>query len=98
MPLTDLVRGLTNVPADVQEAAGGLRFRNTVFIYLNVDSDSLFDDQWLYIHDPDLEMGRVTNFRNWVPHINGDMNTTILAVERWCKRLRPRLGCTPTTI
>jgi protoporphyrinogen oxidase len=84
MPLTNLVRGLTDVPVDVQAAANRLQFRNTVFVYLHVDSDSLFADQWLYIHDPDLKMGRVANFRNWVPPLHGEARTTILAVEYWC--------------
>ncbi len=84
MPLTTLVNGLNGVPADVQAAAGALQFRNTIFVYLQIDSDSLFADQWLYIHAPDLEMGRVTNFRNWVPQLYGRERTTVLAVEHWC--------------
>ena len=84
MPLTNLVRGLIDVPVDVQAAADGLQFRNTILVYLHVDSDSLFADQWLYIHAPDLKMGRVTNFRNWVPQLHGKARTTILAVEFWC--------------
>ena len=89
MPLTDLVRGLADVPVDVQAAADGLRFRNTLLVYLHVDSDSLFADQWLYIHAPDLKMGRVTNFRNWVPQLHGEARTTILAVEHWCNDSDP---------
>ena len=89
MPLTNLVRGLADVPADVRAAADGLQFRNTIFVYLHVDSDSLFADQWLYIHAPDLKMGRVTNFRNWVPQLHGEARTTILAVEHWCNDSDP---------
>ncbi len=89
MPLTDLVSGLTDIPEDVRDAADGLRFRNTIFVYLHVDSDSLFADQWLYIHDPDLKMGRVTNFRNWVPQLYGETRTTILAIEHWCNDSDP---------
>lgn len=84
MPLTMLMAGLTDVPKEVEAAANGLQFRNTILVYLHVDSDSLFDDQWLYIHSPELKMGRVTNFRNWVPELHGDEGTTILAVEHWC--------------
>jgi protoporphyrinogen oxidase len=84
MPLTSLIHGLADVPADVQAAAEALRFRNTILVYLHVDSDSLFRDQWLYVHDPSLKMGRVTNFRNWVPELYGDAKTTVLAVEYWC--------------
>lgn len=84
MPLTNLVRGLNDVPVEVKDSVSALKFRNTMLVYLHIDSDSLFDDQWLYIHAPDLKMGRVTNFRNWVPQLHGDAKTTILAVEYWC--------------
>ncbi|MFV1966752.1 MAG: FAD-dependent oxidoreductase, partial [Pirellulaceae bacterium] len=89
MPLTDLVRGLADVPVEVQAAADSLQFRNTILVYLHIDSDSLFADQWLYIHAPDLKMGRVTNFRNWVPQLHGNARTTILAVEHWCNDSDP---------
>jgi protoporphyrinogen oxidase len=89
MPLTNLVRGLINTPADVRDSADDLKFRNTILVYLHVDSDSLFADQWLYIHAPDLKMGRVTNFRNWVPQLHGEVRTTILAVEYWCDDADP---------
>ena len=85
MPLTHLVEGLDDAPRSVRHAVGELRFRNTILIYLHVDSDSLFPDQWLYLHDPGLTAGRVTNFRNWSPSLYGDATTTILAVERWCQ-------------
>jgi protoporphyrinogen oxidase len=83
MPLTLLVRGLAP-PADVQAAADALQFRNTVLVYLHVESDDLFDDQWLYIHAPELTMGRVTNFRNWLPRSVSAPRTSVLAAEFWC--------------
>ncbi|MCG8648593.1 MAG: FAD-dependent oxidoreductase, partial [Pirellulales bacterium] len=89
MPLPLLVSGLTKVPKQVQAAAGSLQFRHTILVYLHIDSDCLFDDQWLYIHSPGLRMGRVTNFRNWVSQLNGDAETTILAVEFWCDESDP---------
>jgi protoporphyrinogen oxidase len=84
MPLTLLVRSLGDVPAEVAQAVDSLRFRNTILVYLHVDADSLFADQWVYVHSPDLLMGRVTNFRNWVPELYGEKRTTILALEYWC--------------
>ena len=89
MPITNLVRGLSDVPNEVRHAVDALQFRNTILVYLHVDSASLFADQWLYIHAPDLKMGRVTNFRNWVPQLYGDAGTTILAVEYWCSDSDP---------
>jgi protoporphyrinogen oxidase len=84
MPLTLLVRGLGDSPADVADAVAALRFRNTILVYLQVDAQNLFPDQWLYVHSPELLMGRVTNFRNWVPELYGQERTTILAAEFWC--------------
>jgi protoporphyrinogen oxidase len=89
MPLTLLVRGLEQVPPEVQTAADALRFRNTILVYLNIDAERLFDDQWIYIHSPELSMGRVTNFRNWVPELYGTARTTILAGEFWCDASDP---------
>jgi protoporphyrinogen oxidase len=84
MPLTLLVRGLGDLPPEVAAAADALKFRNTILVYLHVDSDKLFSDQWLYIHSPEFSMGRVTNFRNWVPELCAGQPTTILAAEYWC--------------
>jgi protoporphyrinogen oxidase len=84
MPLTLLVRGLGDVPHDVQTAVDALSFRNTVLVYLHVDAVELFPDQWVYMHAPEFGMGRVTNFRNWVPELYGEQRTTVLAVEYWC--------------
>lgn len=84
MPLTSLVKGLGDLPVEVEYACDQLKFRNTILVYLNVAAKDLFKDQWLYVHSPDLGTGRVTNFRNWVPQINGSSPNTILALEYWC--------------
>jgi len=84
MPLTHLVKGMHDLPENVKAGVDKLKFRNTILVYLNVASDRLFKDQWLYIHSPDLGAGRVTNFRNWVPEILGDSPNSILAAEYWC--------------
>ncbi len=84
MPLTTMVLGFNNLPPEIKSAAQGLKFRNTILIYLHVDAKDLFPDNWLYIHSPELLMGRMTNFRNWVPHLCQGKDTTILALEYWC--------------
>ncbi len=84
MPLTQLVTRLPEVPQSVRAAAEGLTFRNTILVYLNVEGTELFPDNWLYVHSADLQMGRLTNFRNWVPQLHGDQPTSIMALEYWC--------------
>jgi len=83
MPLTLLVKGLREVPADVVAAAEKLYFRNTILVYLEVDSMELFSDNWIYVHSPEVKHGRITNFRNWSRELNRDKKTTILCMEFW---------------
>jgi protoporphyrinogen oxidase len=84
MPLTLLVKGLAPLPPAVAAGAERLRYRNTLLVYLRVDSTGLFRDQWLYIHSDAVAVGRITNFRNWVPELYGSSDFTILAMEYWC--------------
>ena len=83
MPLTLLVKRLPAVPPEILLHVNSLRFRNTILVYLHIDADSLFPDNWIYIHDPNLKLGRVTNFRNWSSHLYGTSKSTILALEYW---------------
>lgn len=84
MPLSILVKGLEGTPAAILDLAGRLRFRNTILVYLRVATTNLFPDQWIYIHAGEVAVGRVTNFRNWVPELYGNLNSTVLALEYWC--------------
>ncbi len=83
MPLTLMVKGLDNVPADVLSACGSLYFRNTILVYFEVNHTRLFPDNWIYIHSSEVRHGRLTNFRNWCPSLYRDKNTSILCMEFW---------------
>ncbi|MDG2381353.1 MAG: FAD-dependent oxidoreductase [Pirellulaceae bacterium] len=83
MPMTLLVNGLEGTPSHVLESADSLKFRNTIVVYLRIAATDLFDDQWVYVHAPDLQVGRVTNFRNWIPELYGSSDETILSLEYW---------------
>lgn len=83
MPITHLVKNLPNVPEGIFEAAEALKFRNTILVYLKIEGLSIFPDNWLYVHASDLQMGRITNFCNWVPEINQGQKQTIVVVEYW---------------
>ncbi len=85
MPLTLLVEGL-EAPEPVRRASQHLRFRNTILVYRKVGSRELFPDNRLYVHSPQLKLGRITNFRNWVPELCGDETSSVLSLEYWCNR------------
>ncbi len=84
MPLTTMVQQINNVPLGIKEACNELTFRSTVLVYLRVNATNLFPDNWLYIHSNDLQLGRLTNFSNWVPQLNNNKPETILCLEYWC--------------
>jgi protoporphyrinogen oxidase len=84
MPLTLLVERLNDVPKIIVEHVSKLTYRNTIMVYLHIDAVDLFPDNWLYIHSVNLQVGRITNFRNWVPQLYGQEKKTILALEYWC--------------
>jgi len=84
MPISILVERLPEVPDAIVEQSKKLTFRNTILVYLRVDRADLFSDQWLYIHEPSVEVGRVTNFRNWLPSVYGNSQSSILCLEYWC--------------
>ena len=83
MPLTLMVKRLPNTPPEIINHTNELRFRNTILVYLRIEQPDLFPDNWIYVHDPNLKLGRVTNFRNWSPTLYGNENDTILALEYW---------------
>jgi protoporphyrinogen oxidase len=85
MPLTLLMQALSPLPPDeVIQAARALQFRNLLTVDLIVDHPDLFDDTWIYIHDPTLQVGRVQNFKNWSPDMVPDPSTTSLGLEYFC--------------
>lgn len=83
MPITLLVNNLDDTPKEVIDACSELKFRNTILVYLNIEGENIFPDNWLYIHADDLKMGRITNFSNWVPELNKGEKSTIVAIEYW---------------
>jgi protoporphyrinogen oxidase len=80
MPVTKLVK-LLDADDGVMDAVRNLKYRNTLLIYLLIDQTNLFTDQWIYIHDPNVQCGRITNFSNWA--INTTMTSTVLCLEYW---------------
>ena len=90
IPITVLLQQITATPPHILEFARSLKFRNTVLVYLIVESDSpkqtlggLFPDNWLYINDPRVQLGRVTNFANWSPDMLPNHYQTPLCCEYW---------------
>lgn len=85
IPITNLVQQIKSPPpTNISQAAKSLKFRNTLLVYLMIEGGSIFPDNWLYINDPRVQLGRVTNFANWSPEMLANQDQTPLCCEYWC--------------
>jgi hypothetical protein len=85
MPLTELIRKLDPpAPPHVLESASKLRYRDFLTVCLIVNNPSLFPDNWIYIHDPAVKVGRIQNFKNWSPEMVPDQTRSSLGLEYFC--------------
>ena len=73
-----------SAPRPVLEAAAGLRYRDFVCVALVLDGPEPFPDNWIYIHDPDVRVGRIQNFRAWSPDLVPEPDRTCLGLEYFC--------------
>ncbi len=82
MPLRELVNCLDpKPPGEVIRAANELRYRDYLTVVLVVNRESIFPDNWIYIHTPEVKMGRIQNYKNWSPHMVPDSSRSSLGLE-----------------
>lgn len=85
MPISQLIQRLDPAPpAEVLHAANALQYRDFLIVVLIVDRAELFPDNWIYIHDPNVRVGRIQNFKNWSPEMVPDQSKTSLGMEYFC--------------
>ncbi len=81
MPLSETVRAVEpGAPPEVLAAADGLHYRDHITIALVVPETAGFPDNWVYVHDPGVKMGRIQNFGRWSPYMVKD-GLTCLGLE-----------------
>jgi protoporphyrinogen oxidase len=84
MPIRDLIQCLEPAaPQEVQSAAAQLNYRDFLTVALVLKRDA-FPDNWIYIHDPGVKLGRIQNFKNWSPDMVPDPTKTCLGLEYFC--------------
>ena len=82
MPMRDLVRVLNPSPPEkVLEAAESLRYRDFLLVGLIINRKDVCPDNWIYVHDPEVRVGRIQNFKNWSPAMVPDLEQTSLGME-----------------
>jgi protoporphyrinogen oxidase len=92
MPVRELIDAMdTPIPADVREVSDGLQYRDFITVGLLVahlsvrEADgSPLKDNWIYIQEPDVLVGRLQIFNNWSPYMVADPAKTWIGLEYFC--------------
>ncbi len=89
MPVVELIKSMgSSVPKEVGDVASGLKYRDfiTVGVLLNkmstsVSASGMTPDNWVYIQEPYVKVGRIQVFNNWSPYMVKDKNGVWIGME-----------------
>ncbi|MBL8111334.1 MAG: NAD(P)/FAD-dependent oxidoreductase [Acidobacteria bacterium] len=85
MPMKELAEALEPPPPpNVLAAARRLRYRDFICVALMLKGEGFFTDNWVYIHSPEVHVGRVQNFNNWSKEMVPEPGITCLGLEYFC--------------
>ena len=97
MPLKDLVHGMNDVPEEIREIAEGLPYRDYMTVGVLVPRlklenrtktktiGNIVPDNWVYVHDRHVQMGRFQIYNNWSPYMVKDLEHTVwVGLEYFC--------------
>ncbi|MCI2049101.1 MAG: NAD(P)/FAD-dependent oxidoreductase [Lachnospiraceae bacterium] len=97
MPLRDLVHGMENVPEKPAAVAAGLPYRDYMTVgvlipHLDLKNmtktptvGNIVPDNWVYVHDRSVKMGRFQIYNNWSPYMVKDLEHSVwLGLEYFC--------------
>ena len=82
-PMRELAGRIYPLPATLPSALD-LNYRDFLTVALMIRSDDLFPDNWIYIHDDKVKVGRVQNFRSWSPEMVPDPELACVGLEYFC--------------
>jgi protoporphyrinogen oxidase len=82
-PMRELAARMHPLP-DTAWNASELKYRDFLTVALKIKSEDLFPDNWIYIHDSKVKVGRVQNFRSWSPEMVPDASVACVGLEYFC--------------
>ena len=82
MPIRELINALEPAPPQaILDAANRLAYRDFLTVGLVLKTEDPFPDNWIYIHSPDVKVGRIQNFKAWSPYMVPDPKTSCIGLE-----------------
>lgn len=99
MPVIDLINAMGDkVPASVKTVSEGLQYRDFITVGLLLDKlkiknetkipalFGLVPDNWIYIQERDVKVGRLQIFNNWSPYLVADIEKVWIGLEYFCNK------------
>lgn len=85
--IASLLSHYSNLPfyPDLKKYSSSLKFRDFILVALIMKKQEEFGDNWIYIHDNGVKVGRIQNFRNWSIEMAPDLNFTCYGLEYFCQ-------------
>ncbi|HJT45162.1 MAG TPA: NAD(P)/FAD-dependent oxidoreductase [Chthoniobacterales bacterium] len=84
-PMRELICGVQPPVSDrTRRAAESLKYRDFLTVMLILKERNKFADNWIYIHDPSVKVGRVQNFKSWSPEMVPDHTMACYGLEYFC--------------
>jgi protoporphyrinogen oxidase len=84
-PMRDLAQAITpRMSPTAIQAAKNLKYRDFLTVVLILPDQKVFDDNWIYIHDPGVKVGRIQNFKSWSPEMVADPKNNCYGLEYFC--------------
>lgn len=85
MPLSELILSLSPpAPDPVLRSAMALKYRDFIIVVLMLNEREPFEDNWVYIHSPEVKVGRIQNFGAWSAEMVPDEHTASIGMEYFC--------------
>jgi protoporphyrinogen oxidase len=92
MPVRELIDAMdAPIPSQVREVSDGLQYRDFITVGLLVEKLTVREadggplkDNWIYIQEPDVLVGRLQIFNNWSPYMVADPSKTWIGLEYFC--------------
>lgn len=84
-PMQELVAStVPSFPENALLASRNLSYRDFITIVLICKDEDAFSDNWIYIHDPSVKVGRIQNFKSWSPYMVPDLSMACYGLEYFC--------------
>jgi protoporphyrinogen oxidase len=84
-PARELAKSLSPALSSATlQAATSLKYRDFITVVLILRERNIFSDNWIYVHDPDVKVGRIQNFKSWSPEMVPDPSMACYGLEYFC--------------